>query len=98
MRSILAGLAVFVGASLLSGCAGSPIAAANNARTNYEKSVADYRSCLTSNSSNPNACEAKRQIMETDERAFNNLSADVNTKLGGGTRGSSQSIVVQQSR
>ena len=82
-------------ACLLSGCAGSPIAMERDARLNYEKSVTSYRNCLAANASNVNACEAQRLTMELDERAFNNLSADVNTKLSGN---STSNIIVQQRR
>ena len=77
---------------MLSGCAGSPIAAEREARVNYEKSVADYRNCLAANPSNVKGCEAQRLTMETDERAFNNISAS-NGKFAGGTN-----VVVQQNR
>jgi hypothetical protein len=88
--------AMLAAACLLSGCAGSPIAAERDARHNYEKSVAVYRNCLAENPSNVRACESQRLIMETDERAFNNLSADVNAKLSG--TGSTSNIIVQQRR
>ena len=81
-------------ACLLSGCAGSPIAAERDARLNYEKSVANYRNCLAANPSNVNTCEAQRLTMEVDERAFNNMSASVNGKFGA----SNSNIVVQQQR
>ena len=81
-------------ACLLSGCAGGPIAAERDARLNYEKSVADYRNCLAANPSNVKACEAQRLTMETDERAFNSLSASVTGRIGAST----SNIVVQQSR
>lgn len=85
---------IFAAACLLSGCAGSPIAAERDARVNYEKSVADYRNCLAANPSNVKACEAQRLTMETDERAFNNISASVNGKFGS----SSNNVFVQQNR
>ena len=81
-------------AVLLSGCAGSPVAAEKDARLRYEKSVADYRNCLAANPSNLKACEAQRLTMELDERAFNNISASVSGMFGA----SSSNIVVQQNR
>jgi hypothetical protein len=44
------------------------------ARQQYEESTAGYRSCLGANQANPRACEAQRLAMESDERAFNNIS------------------------
>jgi hypothetical protein len=67
----------------LAGCAGSPVAVTRDARLNYEKSVADYRACLVANQANVRACDGKRLIMETDERAFNNHSADLGRMMGG---------------
>jgi hypothetical protein len=87
--------AMLAAVCLLSDCAGSPIAMERDARLNYEKSVTNYRSCLAANPSNVNACEAQRLIMDTDERAFNNLSADVNTKL---SAGNTSNVIVQQRR
>jgi hypothetical protein len=44
------------------------------ARQQYEESTGTYRSCLGANQANPRMCEAQRLAMETDERAFNNIS------------------------
>ena len=44
------------------------------ARQQYEESTGAYRTCLGSNQANPRACEAQRLAMESDERAFNNIS------------------------
>jgi len=44
------------------------------ARQQYEESTGAYRSCLGANQANPRACEAQRLAMESDERAFNNIS------------------------
>lgn len=57
--------------------AGCGIAAKVDARENYQRSLAEYRACLEANSANVPACEGKRLIMETDERAFNNMSAGI---------------------
>jgi hypothetical protein len=94
MRLILTMTAFLVSACILSACAGSPVAAERDARLHYEASVANYRNCLAANPSNVNACQVQRLTMETDERAFNNMSASLNGRFGGGQ----QSIVVQQTR
>lgn len=44
------------------------------ARQQYEESTAGYRNCLSANQVNPRMCEAQRLAMESDERAFNNIS------------------------
>jgi len=44
------------------------------ARQQYEDSTAGYRTCLGANQANPRACEAQRLAMDSDERAFNNIS------------------------
>jgi hypothetical protein len=44
------------------------------ARQQYEESAAGYRSCLGANQTNPRTCEAQSLAMESDERAFNNIS------------------------
>jgi len=41
----------------------------------YQKSAADDRACLAANSTNVQACESKRLLMETDERVLQNTSA-----------------------
>jgi len=73
MRSILTMAVVVASAGILSGCGG--IVVRDDARTKYQQSLADYRSCLTANNANVQACEGKRLIMETDEKAFNNFAA-----------------------
>jgi hypothetical protein len=67
----------------LSGCAGSPVAIQREAQAQYAKSVANYRTCLIENSSNVKACEGLRLVMETDERAFNNMSASLPPNFSG---------------
>ena len=57
---------------ILSGCGH---AAKIEARRNYEQSTAIYRTCVTTNSANPQVCEGKRLAMEADERAYNNMTA-----------------------
>jgi hypothetical protein len=44
------------------------------ARQQYEETTAAYRACLGANQANPRICEAQRLAMESDERAFNNIS------------------------
>ena len=48
-----------------------------DARTEYQKSVADYRVCLDANPKDAHACDDKRLAMEVEEYASNNLSAGV---------------------
>jgi hypothetical protein len=67
-------------ACLLSGCAGNPVAMETDARSNYEKSAANYQICLAATHQSVSACEAQRRTMDADERAFKNLSADASTK------------------
>ena len=54
-------------ALMLGGCS---IAAKIDARTEYQKSVADYRACLDAH-----------LAMEAEERAYNNLSARTPTNV-----------------
>ena len=62
--------AIVVGAGLLSACAtkGSD----QDARREYERSVADYENCLAANQMS--TCEAERRIMKANKRV---LSATV---------------------
>jgi hypothetical protein len=76
--------------AVLAGCAGSPFRSERDARANYEKSVANYRTCLIENPSDVKACEGFRLAQETDERAFNNMSASLQN------RSSTANINVQQ--
>ena len=41
-----------------------------NAQAHYRQSLADYRACLAANDATPQACEAKRVLVETDARAM----------------------------
>jgi hypothetical protein len=59
-------------ALLLGGCG---IAAKIDARTEYQKSVADYRACLDAHPWELKACDGKRLAMEVGERAYNDLAA-----------------------
>jgi len=84
---------LFLTLAMVAACAlslaGCGLAAKVDARQNYQKSLADYRACLEANSANVSACEGKRLIMETDERAFNNMAAGVQ---GGNT---TSNVIVQ---
>jgi hypothetical protein len=82
MRTHLLVGAILVVASGLSACAdkermgsaSSPSEeAAYNAgaaRREYDRSVAEYRSCLATNASNASACDGQRRIMEANESAL----------------------------
>ena len=61
--------------------AGSGIVAKIDARTEYQKTVADYRACLDAHPWELKACDGKRLAMEAEERAYNNLSAGVPTNV-----------------
>jgi hypothetical protein len=80
MQKLGAGAVTFVCLALC-GCAGSPIANEAKARQNYEQSTADYRACLVANPNNVQSCDAKRLIMETDERHWHELSDDVKDRI-----------------
>jgi hypothetical protein len=45
-----------------------------DAQAHYQQSLADYRACLSTNSANPQACEGKRLLMETDANATANTA------------------------
>jgi hypothetical protein len=49
----------------LPGCA---LVAAIEARTEYQKTVAEYRACLNTNPNDPKACDGKRLAMEARAR------------------------------
>jgi hypothetical protein len=72
--------------------AGCGIAAKVDARTNYQKSVEDYRACLDANANNLRACDGKRLAMEAEERAYNNMSAGITD------HGNSTSNIIVQGR
>jgi hypothetical protein len=58
--------AIVVGAGVLSACATK--SSDQDARRNYERSVADYENCLAANQMS--ACEAERRIMKANKRAL----------------------------
>jgi uncharacterized protein YceK len=60
---------------------GCGIVAKIDARTEYQKTVADYRACLDAHPWELKACDGKRLAMEAEERAYNNLSAGVPTNV-----------------
>ena len=51
--------------------AGGPAAAA---QYDFERAVCDYRNCLAANSSNINACEGLRHIMDASAQAAGHYS------------------------
>jgi len=54
-------------ALMLAGCA---VAQHMDDQSHYQQSLADYRACVAANNSNPGgACEAKRLLLETDQKA-----------------------------
>ena len=69
---------VVLGALMLGGCS---IAATIDARTEYQKSVADYRACLDAHPWELKACDGKRLTMEAEERAYNNPSVGAPTNV-----------------
>ena len=52
---------------VLGGCG---LVAHMDAQSHYNQSLADYRACLAANDATPQACEAKRVLVETDSRAM----------------------------
>jgi hypothetical protein len=69
---------IMLSALMLGDCS---IAAKIDARTEYQKSVADYRTCLDAHPWELKACESKRLAMEAEERAYNNLSVGPPTNV-----------------
>jgi hypothetical protein len=57
-------LAIIVAAIILAGCRVD----ATSLHADYDKSVADYRSCIAAKPAS--ACEGLRAIMESNQRAF----------------------------
>jgi hypothetical protein len=45
------------------------------ARQDYDQAVANYQTCLAANSSNPNACEGQRNIMNADAQVLSASNA-----------------------
>jgi hypothetical protein len=57
------------------GLASCGVTAKVDVREQYQKSLADYRSCLAGNEANASVCDGKRLIVDADERAVAQLSA-----------------------
>ncbi len=62
---------------LLATLAGCGIAAKVNAREEYQRSLASYKSCLIANPNNAEACNNQRLIMEADEHAYIDFAAGI---------------------
>jgi hypothetical protein len=58
--------AIVAGAGVLSACATDR--SGQDARHNYERSVADYENCLAANQMS--TCEAERRIMKANKRVL----------------------------
>jgi hypothetical protein len=58
--------AIVAGASMLSACATDR--SDQDARHNYERSIADYENCLAANQMS--TCEAERRIMKANKRVL----------------------------
>ena len=69
---------VVLGALMLGGCS---IAARIDARTEYQKSVADYRACLDAHPWELKTCDGKRLAMEAEDRAYNNQFVGARTNV-----------------
>jgi hypothetical protein len=70
MFVVLCGLA-------LAGCGAAKIDSHANARAEYQKSIDDeYRACINDNLKNVEKCQAKRELMESNERPLDNVAAE----------------------
>ena len=56
------------------GLASCGVTAKVDVREQYQKSLADYRSCLAGDEANVSVCDGKRLIVDADERAVVQLS------------------------
>jgi hypothetical protein len=65
IRLVLAA-AIVAGASMLSACATDR--SDQDARHNYERSIADYENCLAANQMS--TCEAERRLMKANKRVL----------------------------
>ena len=71
----------------LAGCGAAKIDSPANARAEYQKSVDDeYRACINDNLKNVEKCQAKRALLEINERPPNNVA----TEKRGNTAGTAQ--------
>jgi len=60
-------------ALMLAGCGAAKIDSRANARAEYQKSIDDeYRACINDNLKNVEKCQAKRALLEANERPPNN--------------------------
>lgn len=73
-------LAIF-GCFVLGGCG---LVARHEARTEYQASAAEYKTCLAANQSLPQKCEGLRLVMEADERKYTNIGAGTTGYQGAG--------------
>ena len=73
----------------LAGCGAAKIDSPANARAEYQKSVDDeYRSCINDNLKNVEKCQAKRALLEANERPPNNVATE--SAQRGNTAGTAQ--------
>lgn len=71
----------------LAGCGAAKIDSPANARAEYQKSVDDeYRACINDNLKNVEKCQAKRALLEINERPPDNVA----TEKRGNTAGTAQ--------
>ena len=71
----------------LAGCGAAKIDSPANARAEYQKSVDDeYRACINDNLKNVEKCQAKRALLEINERPSDNVA----TEKRGNTAGTAQ--------
>jgi hypothetical protein len=67
-----------IGVVSLAGCGAAKIDSRANARAEYQKSIDDeYRACINDNLKNVEKCQAKRELMEANERPPNNMPAGI---------------------
>ena len=73
----------------LAGCGAAKIDSPANARAEYQKSVDDeYRACINDNLKNVEKCQAKRALLEANERPPNNVATE--SAQRGNTAGTAQ--------
>jgi len=73
----------------LAGCGAAKIDSPANARAEYQKSVDDeYRACINDNLKNVEKCQAKRALLEANERPPNNVATE--SVQRGNTAGTAQ--------
>src|SRR4029077_9151223 len=67
-----------IGVVSLAGCGAAKIDSRANARAEYQKSIDDeYRACINDNLKNIEKCQAKRALMEANERPPDNVPAGI---------------------